>query len=197
MDKKININNLYNPKFLKTGYIQLFIGSGKGKTTACMGTALRALGSGWRVLIMQFCKGGERERYGEYNALKLLKPEILKNLKYKNCGLDKVIYKSNLTDEDKLEAQKGLWYVIHNAKQYDLLILDELNIALDLDIIHLDQVINFLNNKPKRTEIIMSGRITNLELRNKLFSMAHLISEIEPIKHYWQIGVHARKGIEY
>ncbi|HBY20504.1 MAG TPA: cob(I)yrinic acid a,c-diamide adenosyltransferase [Clostridiales bacterium] len=188
---------LQNPKFRKTGYIQIYTSEGKGKTTASMGLALRALGSGWKVLIMQFCKGGDRCKYGEYNALNSLKDNIRKNLKYKNCGFDKVVYKANLTDEDKLEAQKGWFYIIHNAKEYDMIVLDEINIALDLDTIHIDQVLDFLKNKPKRLEVVMTGRIGRPEIREKLFEVAHLITGMNPIKHYIDIGVKSRRGVEY
>ena len=191
------MEDLYNPLFRKNGYIQIYTSTGKGKTTASMGLALRALGSGWRVLIMQFVKGGAREKYGEFNALNSLKDEYKKNLKYKNCGLDKVIYSGNLTDEDKLEAQKGFFYVLHNYKEYDMIILDEVNIALELGLIHLDQFLEFLNNKPKRLEVVLTGRLTKPEIKDKLYEMAHLISEINPVKHYWEVGVQARKGIEF
>lgn len=185
-------NDLTNPNFKRHGYIQVYYGEGKSKTTASMGLALRALGKKWKVLIIQFVKGGEREQYGEYLAFNSLKPELRANLKYKNCGLDKVIFKANLTDEDRLEAQKGWWYLLHNYKEYDLIILDEINIAIDLDIVHLEQVMDFLKNKPKRLEIVMTGRNARQEIRD----IAHLVTEMKPEKHYWNIGVPAREGIE-
>lgn len=194
------MDDLYNPKFLKKGYIQIYTGSGKGKSTASMGLALRALGSGWKVLIMQFVKGGPREKYGEFQPLMQLRkyvPEYKERLKYKNCGLDKVIFKNNVTDEDKYLAQQGFWYIIHNHKEYDMIILDEINIALDLDLIHLEQMLDFLDKKPKRLEVVMTGRLVTPEIREKIFERAQLISDITPIKHYYDIGVGFRKGIEY
>lgn len=187
------MEELHNPSFKRRGYIQVYYGDGKSKTSACMGQTLRALGRGWDVLIMQFVKGGDRENYGEYLGLNALKPEVRKHLKYKNCGLDKVIYKSNLTDEDRLEAQKGWWYVLHNYKKYDMVVLDEINIAIDLDLIHLEQVCEFLKNKPKRLEVVLTGR----NAHPNIIDMAHLVTEMRPEKHYWNIGVNAREGIEY
>lgn len=186
------MTELINPDFGKLGYIQVYTGDGKGKTTASLGLAVRALGQNWKVLIMQFCKGGERDKYGEYNALMSLKDSVRRRLKYKNCGLDKVVYKANLTDEDRLEAQMGWNYILHNHKEYDLVILDELNIALDLDIIHLEQVKEFLLNKPKYLEVVITGR----NVKQELVNIVHLVSKIEPVKHYWDIGVASRKGIE-
>ena len=184
--------DLKNPNFKRHGYIQVYYGNGKSKTTASMGLALRALGKGWKVLIMQFVKGGPREQYGEYLGFKALKPELRANLTYKNCGLDKVTYKANLTDEDRLEAQKGWWYVVGNYKKYDLIILDEINIAIDMDIVHLEQVTTFLQSKPKRLEVVLTGRNARPEIRE----LAHLVTEMKAEKHYWDIGVGARDGIE-
>lgn len=184
--------DLKNPRFSKRGYIQIYHGLGKGKTTCSMGLAVRALGHGWRVLVMQFVKGGDRLKYGEYRSLTALKPELVKNLKYKNCGLDKVIYKANVTDEDRYEAQKGFFYIIHNYEQYDLIVLDEINIAVSLDLIHLDQLKDLLRNKPKHLEIVLTGR----EAHPDILEMAHLVTEMQPEKHYYKIGVGFRKGIE-
>lgn len=186
------MKELINPNFDKRGYLQVFYGDGKGKTTASMGLALRALGQGWKVLIMQFVKGGNREQYGEYNSFMSLKDDVRKRLKYKNCGLDKVIFKENITDEDRLEGQLGWNYVLHNHKEYDLIILDELNIAIDLDIIHLAQVKEFVLNKPDYLEVVITGRNAKPTIRK----MAHLVSKVEAEKHYWDLGVAFRKGIE-
>ena len=186
-------NLLHNPKFNRYGYIQIYYGDGKCKTTASMGLALRALGKGWKVLVMQFVKGGDKRKYGEYNGFMALNDEVRKRIKYVNCGLDKVVYKANLTDEDRYEAQQGFWYVLHNAKEYDLIILDELNIALDLDIVHLDQVKEFLETKPKYLEVVITGRNAKPEIRE----LAHLVTEMKPEKHYYTLGVQSREGIEW
>jgi cob(I)alamin adenosyltransferase len=188
---------LTNPSFTKRGYVQIYTGDGKGKTTACMGLALRALGQGWKVMIMQFTKGGSREKYGEFNALNSIETKFRKNLKYKNCGFDKVLFKSNMTDDDKLEILKGWWYILHNHDQYDLIIMDEINIVIDLDIIKMEDVQKLIVEKPNNLELVFSGRIANPDKEKKLFDSAHLVSKINPVKHYYEIGVNSREGIEY
>lgn len=186
-------NNLYNPNWAKHGYIQVYTGNGKGKTTASLGLAMRALGRCWKVLIVMFTKGGDD--YGELNSFRNLSPEIAQNLTIVQAGLDRIVYTDNKTDEDIKEIQKG-WALAKNAiknDEYNLIILDEANIAIDLGIIDLDEVIEVLQNKPQDMEIVLTGRNAN----QKIINIAHLVSEINPIKHYWDTGVVARKGIEY
>ena len=186
-------NNLYNPNWAKHGYIQVYTGNGKGKTTASLGLAMRALGRCWKVLIVMFTKGGDD--YGELNSFRNLSPEITQNLTIVQAGLDRIVYTDNKTDEDIEEIQKG-WALAKNAiknDEYNLIILDEANIAIDLGIIDLDEMIEVLQNKPQDMEIVVTGRNAN----QKIINIAHLVSEINPIKHYWDTGVVARKGIEY
>ena len=186
-------NNLYNPNWAKHGYIQVYTGNGKGKTTASLGLAMRALGRCWKVLIVMFTKGGDD--YGELNSFRNLSPEIAQNLTIVQAGLDRIVYTDNKTDEDIEEIQKG-WALAKNAiknDEYNLIILDEANIAIDLGIIDLDEMIEVLQNKPQDMEIVLTGRNAN----QKIINIAHLVSEINPIKHYWDTGVVARKGIEY
>ena len=186
-------NNLYNPNWSKHGYIQVYTGNGKGKTTASLGLAMRALGRCWKVLIVMFTKGGDD--YGELNSFRNLSPEIAQNLTIVQAGLDRIVYTDNKTDEDIKEIQKG-WALAKNAiknDEYNLIILDEANIAIDLGIIDLDEMIEVLQNKPQDMEIVLTGRNAN----QKIINIAHLVSEINPIKHYWDTGVVARKGIEY
>lgn len=186
-------NNLYNPNWAKHGYIQVYTGNGKGKTTASLGLAMRALGRCWKVLIVMFTKGGDD--YGELNSFRNLSPEIAQNLTIVQAGLDRIVYTDNKTDEDIEEIQKG-WALAKNAiknDEYNLIILDEANVAIDLGIIDLDEMIEVLQNKPQDMEIVLTGRNAN----QKIINIAHLVSEINPIKHYWDTGVVARKGIEY
>ena len=186
-------NNLYNPNWAKHGYIQVYTGNGKGKTTASLGLAMRALGRCWKVLIVMFTKGGDD--YGELNSFRNLSPDIAQNLTIVQAGLDRIVYTDNKTDEDIEEIQKG-WALAKNAiknDEYNLIILDEANIAIDLGIIDLDEMIEVLQNKPQDMEIVLTGRNAN----QKIINIAHLVSEINPIKHYWDTGVVARKGIEY
>lgn len=186
-------NNLINPNWAKHGYIQVYTGNGKGKTTASLGLAMRALGRCWKVLIIMFTKGGDD--YGELNSFRNLSPEISKNLTIVQAGLDRIVYEKNKNADDEAEIKKG-WELAQKAIQndeYNLIILDEANIAIDLGLIDLDEVVDVLKNKPEDMEIVLTGRNAN----EKIIDLAHLVSEIKPIKHYWDTGIAARKGIEY
>lgn len=190
----VNYNhNLINPNWAQHGYIQVYTGNGKGKTTASLGLAMRALGRGWKVLIIMFTKGGND--YGELNSFRELSPEISNNLKIVQAGLDRIIYKDNQNEKDVQEIKKG-WEIAKqaiNSDKYQLIILDEANIAIDLNILDVDEVLNVLKNKPEEMEIVLTGR----NAHPKIIEIAHLVSNIEPVKHYWDTGISARKGIEY
>ena len=186
-------NNLINPNWAQHGYIQVYTGDGKGKTTASLGLAMRALGRCWKVLIIMFTKGGNN--YGELNSFTELSPTISDNLKIVQAGLDRVIYKENQNEKDEQEIKKG-WELAKKAIQnheYQLIILDEANIAIDMGILDVNEVVEPLKNKPEEMEIVLTGR----NAHPQIVEIAHLVSEIKPIKHYWDTGIAARKGIEY
>ncbi len=186
-------DNLINPDWAKHGYIQVYTGDGKGKTTASLGLAMRALGRCWKVLIIMFTKGGND--YGELNSFRNLSPEISQNLTIIQAGLDRIVYENNKNESDAEAIQQG-WQTAKKAienDEYNLIILDEANIAIDMDFIDVDEVVDVLKNKPEEMEIVLTGRNAN----PKIIDIAHLVSEIRPIKHYWDTGISARKGIEY
>mgnify|MGYP001634421847 FL=1 len=186
-------NNLINPNWAKHGYIQVYTGDGKGKTTASLGLAMRALGRCWKVLIIMFTKGGDD--YGELNSFRNLSPEISKNLTIVQAGLDRIVYSDNKTQDDAEEIKKG-WELAKKAiknDEYNLIILDEANIAIDLGFIDINDMLEVLRNKPEEMEIVLTGR----NARQEIIDIAHLVSEIKPVKHYWDTGIAARKGIEY
>ncbi len=186
-------NNLINPNWAKHGYIQVYTGNGKGKTTASLGLAMRALGRSWKVLIIMFTKGGND--YGELNSFRNLSEEISENLTIIQAGLDRIVYNNNKTEMDASEIKKG-WELAKKAiknDEYNLIILDEANIALDLGFIDLNEMVEVLKNKPQEMEIVLTGR----NAKPEIVEIAHLVSEINPVKHYWDTGVVARKGIEY
>ena len=171
----------------------MYTGNGKGKTTASLGLAMRALGRDWKVLLVMFLKGGDD--YGELTSFRNLSPKIKNNLTIVQAGLDRIAYSSNINDDDKRVVHTG-WQLAKKAildNEYNLIILDEANIAIALDLIKLDEVIEVLKNKPEEMEIVLTGRNAN----PKIIELAHLVSEITPVKHYWDTGIAARKGIEY
>ncbi len=193
MIKKIKNGNLINPTWEQHGYIQIYTGNGKGKTTASLGLAMRALGRKWKVLLVMFTKGGDN--YGELVSFRNLSKDISNNLKIVQAGLDRIVYSHNKSNEDEIEIKKG-WELAKKAikgNKYQLIILDEINIAIDLGIIDIDEVVEVLKNKPKAMEIVLTGRNAN----EKVIEIAHLVSKIEPVKHYWDTGIIARKGIEF
>lgn len=192
VDKNLS-EELFNPIFDKIGYIQVYTGDGKGKTTASLGLTMRALGRGWKVLVVMFAKGGNI--YGELFSFRELSPKLMTNLKIIQAGLDRIVYKDNITEEDRKAVKHG-WDCTKEAVssgEYDLIVLDEANIAIELGLINLEEMKEFLKNKPTSLEIVITGRHAHPEI----IKLAHLVSEINPVKHYWDIGVSARKGIEY
>lgn len=193
MDKNLKNADLINPSWEQHGYIQIYTGNGKGKTTASLGLAMRALGRDWKVLIVMFTKGGDN--YGELTSFRNLSEKISDNLTIVQAGLDRIVYAHNKNPDDEKEIKQG-WEITKKAIQndeYQLIILDEINIAIDLNILDIDEVIEVLKNKPKDMEIVLTGR----NAHKKAVEIAHLVSEIKPVKHYWNTGVSARKGIEY
>ena len=176
---------------LEHGYIQIYTGDGKGKTTASLGLALRALGHGWNVLVLQFTKGDQGTSYGELVS----SSKFLPNLDVIQFGMDRVVYSHNICLGDFKEAKKG-WEIAKDAikgGKYQLIILDELNICVDMGMIKVSEVKEALLNKPESLEIVLTGRRAHPEL----VAMAHLVTEMKPIKHYFDTGVLARQGIEY
>ena len=168
------------------GYIQLYTGNGKGKTTAALGLALRAVGAGKKVFIAQFVKG---MHYAEMDVLKRL-PEI----ELKQYGLDCFIENQPM-EADIAAARKGLEEVTGMIleNKYDVIILDEVCIALYYHLFETEELTGILLKKPEAMEIILTGRYAPPEL----FEIADLVTEMKEIKHYYNKGILARKGIEF
>jgi len=171
---------------LKKGLMQIYTGNGKGKTTAAFGLALRAAGNNLKVFIGQFAKGCS---YGEIKAVKKLK-----NITVEQFGRSCFI-KGKPRREDIKKAERGLKRIekVLTEKKYDVVILDEINIAIHLKLLKTKDVISAIKNAPKNIEIVLTGR----KAPGELIRMADLVSEIKEIKHYYNKGVKARKGIEF
>ncbi|MFA7136636.1 MAG: cob(I)yrinic acid a,c-diamide adenosyltransferase [Bacteroidales bacterium] len=169
------------------GYIQVYTGNGKGKTTAAFGLALRAVGAGKKVFFAQFVKG---QIYSELEAVEKYLPSIT----IKQYGLDCFIVNSP-TEADIKAAKEGLAQVaeIIASGQYDIIVLDEANIAIYYNLFSVQELIDVITKRPKNVEIIVTGRYAPPEL----LEIAHLVTEMKEIKHYYTQGVEARKGIEF
>ncbi|PIP13747.1 MAG: cob(I)yrinic acid a,c-diamide adenosyltransferase [bacterium (Candidatus Stahlbacteria) CG23_combo_of_CG06-09_8_20_14_all_34_7] len=168
--------------------IQIYTGNGKGKTTAALGLALRAVGHGKNVIIIQFMKG--KINYGELKAAK-----YLKNLKIEQYGRPDFVDRNNPAKIDIELARKGFKKAkaIIKSKKYDIVILDELNVAIDYGLVQLNEIVELLKTIPIKIELVITGRY----MPQELLEYADLVSEICEIKHYFQKGIKARKGIEY
>ncbi len=166
--------------------IQVYTGDGKGKTTAALGLALRALGAGLKVYIGQFIKGNS------CSELKIL--EKIPNVKIEQYGSGCFI-KHRLKQRDIDLACRGLKRAkqIITKGEYDLVILDEINIALHVGFLKVNEVIDLLKSTPKDIELILTGRWAH----PKILKFVDLVSEIKDIKHYYKRGIKARKGIEF
>lgn len=169
------------------GCIHIYTGNGKGKTTAAFGQALRAVGAGMKVFIAQFVKG---KSYSEIEAVE----EFLPSIKIKQYGLGCFIV-NEPTQKDIDAARAGLLEVskIMQSGEYEMIILDEANIALYYKLFTVEELTGVLDKKKDETEIIITGRYAP----EKLIEYADLVSDMREVKHYYQRGIEARKGIEY
>jgi len=173
---------------LEHGLVQVYTGNGKGKTSAAFGLALRAMGRGLKVYVIQFIKGGFD--YGELYVV-----DKLPNLKLKAFGRGKFVTEKPPGKEDVELAQEALALaeqVVKNG-EYDIVILDEINVALNLKLISLEKVLELIKNKPKHVELILTGRYAPSEI----IETADLVTEMKEVKHPFNKGYKAREGIEY
>lgn len=167
------------------GYVQVYTGNGKGKTTAAIGLAIRAMGAGKNVFIGQFVKG---MRYSEIEAL-----EKFENIVVAQYGLECFITGAP-KQEDIDIARAGLRKMkeIVLSGDYDVVIFDEANIAIYFNLYSVEELLEIIEQKPEHVEIIITGRLAKQELIER----ADLVTEMKEVKHYYNVGVEARKGIE-
>lgn len=169
------------------GRILVVTGNGKGKTTAALGTAFRALGHGHRVCVVQFLKG--QGQYGER-----LMAERLENLDWFICGKGFVFTKENI-DEDREVARQGFALAEEKIASdlYDLIILDELTYLPLYDFLPVERIVAALRAKPERLSVIITGRGAD----QQLLDLADTVSVIESKKHAYEQGIKAQRGIEF
>jgi cob(I)alamin adenosyltransferase len=173
---------------LERGLIQVYTGNGKGKTSAAFGLALRAVGRGLKVYIIQFIKGGFD--YGELYIV-----DKLPNLALKAFGRGEFITAEPPEKEDVRLAEQALQLAkeIVRSGEYDIIVLDEINVALKLRLISIEEVLELMKSKPKHVELVLTGR----NAPDQVIEAADLVTEMREIKHPFREGYESRKGIEY
>ncbi len=168
------------------GYLHIYTGNGKGKTTAALGLAMRAAGAGKKVFIGQFVKG---KVYSELNII-----DKIPGIKLKQYGRTCFIEREP-EQEDIIAANEGLKEIseVIISGMFDIVILDELTIALYYNLFTFEELLDVIKKRPEATEIIITGRYAP----DKLMEIADLVTEMKEIKHYYNKGIQAREGIEY
>ena len=170
---------------LSQGLVQVYTGNGKGKTTAALGLAVRAAGRGFSVFIGQFMKG---VAYGEL-AIERFTDGLVQ---IRQFGTDSLVHTAD--ENDRRLAREGL-EICRDAVQsgrYDICILDEVNIAVRMGLLDVNSVVELVQNKPDRVELVLTGRYAAKEI----LELADLVTEMKEIRHPYQKGIPAREGIE-
>jgi len=170
------------------GLVEIFTGDGKGKTSAALGVALRALGHGLRVHIVFFMKGDFP--YGEQKIL-----SEISNCTVERFGFQDFVDPASIRPEEKEEARKALeaGRKAMLSRKYDIVILDEGNVAVAWKLIDVDDVIKLIHDKPKNVELVLTGRYAD----PKLVKLADLVTDMVKVKHPYDKGILSRKGIDY
>jgi len=171
----------------KLGKIHVYTGNGKGKTTASFGLAIRAAGRGLSVLIIQFLKG--KTESGEVISVRRL------GIKVEQYGTGSFLWQEELSKEDRLEAEKAFARAEKALmnREADLIILDEINVAVTLNIVSIDDLLRIIDSKPKDVELVLTGR----GAKQELIARADYVTEMLLQKHPYEKGSGARIGIEY
>ena len=172
---------------LTEGYVQVYTGDGKGKTTAALGLVLRAVGQGLRVIVVQFMKSNPN--WGEVVSLRKLGVPV------QQCGLDHWVLEGEASAEDLAAAAAGFAKAraLVESGDYDLVVLDELVTALFFGLVSLDSVLAIVASRPAAVELVMTGR----HAPPQIIAAADLVTEMRPLKHYSDAGVKARSGIKF
>jgi cob(I)alamin adenosyltransferase len=172
---------------VQKGYVHVYTGNGKGKTTSAIGLGIRAAGAGLKVHMLQFMKG---RKYSELNTL-----DNLKNFTYSQHGRDEFVNKKNPEKIDIDMAQEGFKHAkkLIQSNKYDMIILDEINVAVDYNLVDIHDVLKLIKEKPEKLELILTGRYAHPEI----VKHAEYVTEMLEIKHPYQQGLEARKGVDF
>lgn len=173
------------------GIVIVYTGNGKGKTTASLGVALRAVGHGLKVCMVQFIKG--EWHYGELNSLKKLEPDF--ELIVAGKGFIGIIDDDHAFEEHVRAAETALDIVEQKMSLdiFDIIILDEINYAVHLGLLNLGEVMNIVKNRPKHLSLILTGNYAC----DEIISLADLVTEMKEIKHPYKKGIKAKRGIDF
>jgi cob(I)alamin adenosyltransferase len=175
---------------VRRGLIMVNTGPGKGKTTAAMGTALRAVGNGMKVLMLQFLKGSWH--YGELDAVKAFGENFI----MKQLGRGFVKVGGAETDPEDIRMVEEAWNESRDAilsGKWDLVVLDEINYAISYGMLDPDNVVQTLKQKPEMVHVILTGR----NAHPKIVGIADTVTEMRQVKHAYESGIQAQRGIEY
>jgi cob(I)alamin adenosyltransferase len=172
----------------RRGLVIVLTGNGKGKTTAAFGQLLRAVGQGYRVCVIQFMKG---RKYGEHLAAEKYLPGVKIHL----AGLDSFVMRDCPAPVDIELARQGLKLAKKEIAggKYNMVVLDEINVAVDFKLIPLADVLDLINTRPPSVDLVLTGRYAAPEILN----LADTVSEVREVKHHYQAGIKNRAGIEY
>ena len=175
----------------KDGLVIVYTGKGKGKTTAALGMALRAAGYNHKICMIQFIKGSWH--YGEMNSSNRLEPDF--ELIAVGKGFVGIIDDNSTKEEHRKIAQEAIKISKEKivSEKYDLIILDEINYAVNLDLIKMDDIIELIKIKPTNLSLVLTGNYAN----SQIIEMADLVTEMKEIKHPFQLGIKAKKGIDF
>jgi len=176
------------PKTSTKGLVEVFTGNGKGKTSAALGTALRASGHGLCIYIVYFMKGNFP--YGEQRIL-----SQLPNVTFAKFGFESFVDPANVKQEEKEEAQKALEAARKAmlSLEYDIVVLDEVNVAVSWNLVDIGEVIKLIDDKPEKVELILTGRYAD----PRLIELADLVTDMVKVKHPYDKGILSREGIDY
>jgi cob(I)alamin adenosyltransferase len=178
-------------KFEDRGLVIVYTGNGKGKTTAALGLCIRAVGYDEKVCIIQFIKGSWK--YGELDGIKRLAPNV--ELYQKGLGFVGIIDDKLDKSEHIRAAREALEFAREKIEsdKYDIVILDEINVAVGLELIKVEDVMGLIDCKPELTDLVLTGR----NARQEIIERADLVTEMREIKHPYQKGIMAQRGIDF
>lgn len=177
--------------FSDRGLVIVYTGNGKGKTTAALGLCIRALGYNEKVCIVQFIKGSWK--YGELDGIKWLAPNV--ELYQKGLGFVGIIDDKRDRSEHIRAARDAVEFAKEKIKygNYDIVILDEINVAVSLGLVTVAELLDLINSKPELMDLVMTGR----DAKQEIIDRADLVTEMREIKHPYQKGIMAQQGIDF